>query len=443
LTSATLYDVETVMLAIAVVGLALAALVRRLRRSRPGFAVGAPLVAGLAARLLAVAVVAVTGLGATLRGPDEASFLQHARELAGNTLDSGLWLPGDAHPLHEIVFALQMKLLDAPELVLRITQIGIAMAGIVLILAAVYDLAGAGASRLAGWVLLLEPAGVFFNSILHREPLLVLASGLVVLGGTRLWTRLDPPALLLTGLGCAIAVSTRPYAGCFLIAACLLLLMHVTLRRMQRRLHALLVVAALAAATVVALPAAVGLTSPQRVVDALQRSQNANTDLFAARPGAGTNNLSLEPVDFSTPSAIVQNVPGRIRDLVLRPYPWQLQNMSQQLGALGTLVAYLVLVLLIRYAVVNGRRGIALIAPVLYPAGFLLLAYALSVGNAGTGFRYRTHLVLLGLAAAVVLREHARRSPAPARALESADSTVNASAIRRPQHQPRWDPIKS
>jgi hypothetical protein len=148
-------------------------------------------------------------------------------------------------------------------------------------------------------------------------------------------------------------------------------------------------------------------------------------------------------VDFSTPSAIVQNVPGRIRDLVLRPYPWQLQNMSQQLGALGTLVAYLVLVLLIRYAVVNGRRGIALIAPVLYPAGFLLLAYALSVGNAGTGFRYRTHLVLLGLAAAVVLREHARRSPAPARALESADSTVNASAIRRPQHQPRWDPIKS
>jgi hypothetical protein len=37
---------------------------------------------------------------------------------------------------------------------------------------------------------------------------------------------------------------------------------------------------------------------------------------------------------------------------------------------------------------------------------FLLIAYSLSAGNAGTGFRYRSHLVTLGIAAVVVLREH-------------------------------------
>jgi hypothetical protein len=44
---------------------------------------------------------------------------------------------------------------------------------------------------------------------------------------------------------------------------------------------------------------------------------------------------------------------------------------------------------------------------------FLLTAYSLSVGNAGTGFRYRTHIVELGIAVLVVLREHALRAREP------------------------------
>jgi hypothetical protein len=35
---------------------------------------------------------------------------------------------------------------------------------------------------------------------------------------------------------------------------------------------------------------------------------------------------------------------------------------------------------------------------------FLLVAYSLSAGNAGTGFRYRTHIVTLSLAMLIVLR---------------------------------------
>jgi hypothetical protein len=42
--------------------------------------------------------------------------------------------------------------------------------------------------------------------------------------------------------------------------------------------------------------------------------------------------------------------------------------------------------------------------PLLYPALFLLVAYALSAGNAGTAFRYRTHLVAFMVALIAVLR---------------------------------------
>jgi hypothetical protein len=41
----------------------------------------------------------------------------------------------------------------------------------------------------------------------------------------------------------------------------------------------------------------------------------------------------------------------------------------------------------------------------LYPMFFLTVAYALSAGNAGTSFRYRTHVVTLAFAALFALRE--------------------------------------
>ena len=69
-------------------------------------------------------------------------------------------------------------------------------------------------------------------------------------------------------------------------------------------------------------------------------------------------------------------------------------------------------------------------APILYPLVFLSVAYSLSAGNAGTGFRYRTHLVVLGVAMLVVLREHVRRSrPAPSR-VSSPESALPGVAPR-------------
>jgi hypothetical protein len=42
-------------------------------------------------------------------------------------------------------------------------------------------------------------------------------------------------------------------------------------------------------------------------------------------------------------------------------------------------------------------------APLVYPAVFMLVAYALSAGNAGTAYRYRTHLVGILLCLVVVV----------------------------------------
>ena len=73
------------------------------------------------------------------------------------------------------------------------------------------------------------------------------------------------------------------------------------------------------------------------------------------------------------------------------------------------------LFLLLRYAWRSRGRVLSLTAPILYPMLFLMIAYSLSAGNAGTGFRYRTHLVVLGAAMLVVLREHALRVRAESR----------------------------
>lgn len=423
-----LYEIESVILAILLVGFGLACAVRWLARTRPALSIGTPVAAGVTLRLVAIAAVALSGLGPTLRSPDEITFLRGAREVAASGFDSGLWLPSEAHRLHVLVFALQVKLGDFPDAALRVTQIGIATLGTILIVATIYDLAGSHAARIAAWILALEPANIFFNSVLHREPVLVLASGLVVFGGSKIWAKLELRGILLLGLGCAIALATRPYAGLLLITGGLLLVLHASLRQMGTKLRSVPIIYALAIGVAVATPAALKITSPDSLKRNLQSVQDVYTDPNATRGNANSNNLSLERVEFSTRSDLVKNLPLRVRDVLLRPYPWQLENISQALGAISTLFVVAALYVLFRYVRRTRGRILTFAAPIVYPALFLLVAYALSVSNAGTGFRYRTHLVLLGLAALVVLREHALASE-PAANAEPREGTERAEVV--------------
>lgn len=438
-----LEKVEGVALVCISVGLVLWLLVRKLRSSRPEFRIGTPLAVGFGLRLAAIAVVSATGLETTLRGGDEDTFVGYARNLASLPLGQG-FLPHGVYKLHVVVFALEIKTGLLTVGAMRIVQVGIALTGVVLILAAVYDLAGRNAARLTAWVLTLEPGSLFFNSALHKEPNMELAAGLFVFGGTMIWRRLDVRGLLICALGGAIAVETRPYAGWFLVAGGALLALHAALRSLDRPLRAMPVVYAFAVAAFVLTPVLLQASSKQNL-QSLQQSQNANAQgIGTGSGGPNSDNLRLEQVDFSTRGAILNHLPQRIRDLLLEPYPWRLGDTSQRLGAIGTLVAYAILLLLIRYAWLSRGHIFPRAGPLLYPLLFLLMAYSLSVGNAGTGFRYRTHLITLLVATMFVLREHVVRQRAESRAAlpggSAGELARRGQPVAPPGHPPLWSP---
>ncbi len=394
------------MLAVLVVAYALWWLVHRLSRSRTEFRIGTPLAVGFGLRMAAIAGIGLTGLQATLRGGDEFTFLSLAGRLASQPFGRG-YIPHGSYQLHTVIFALEDRLGFMTVGAMRIVQVGLALIGVVLIVAAVYDLAGARAARLAAWVIALEPASIFFNSALHKEPNMELASGLVVFGGTMLWRRLDVRGILLCGLGGLIAVETRSYAGWFLVSAAVFVLLHAGLRNMHRPLRALPAIYAFAIVAFLATPALLAASSSTNL-QKLQQSQNANTNgIGQVTTGPNSDNLALEHVDFSTRGKIVSNLPTRILDIIVKPYPWQLANANQRFGALGTVVAYVIALLLVFYGWQSRGHIFPRAGPVLYPLLFLLVAYSLAAGNAGTGFRYRTHLVTLVVAAVAILREQA------------------------------------
>jgi hypothetical protein len=404
--------IEAVTLAALVVAFVLWFLIARLKSTRPGFRIGAPLAVGFGLRLAAIAVIGATGsLSAVLRGGDETTYLRLARFLALQPLGHGD-LPHSPYQLQTDLFALQFKTGFLTVGALRITQVGLALVGTILIVAAVYDLADARAARLAAWLLAFEPTAIFFDSGILKDPLMELAAGLVVFGGTMIWLRLDVRGILICALGGLIGVETRSYAGWFLVAAAALLLLHAALRSLDRPLRAMPAIYAVAIVAFLATPVLIQASSKQKL-QALQQSQNANSSGAGQGAGANSSNLALEQVDFSTRGAVLRNLPKRIRDVILKPYPSQLADTSQRIGAIGTLVAYAVLLLLIWYAWLSRGQIMPRAAPVIYPLLFLLVAYSLSAGNAGTSFRYRSHLVTLAIAVLVILREHVLLARAP------------------------------
>lgn len=388
--------------------------VRFLSRTRPGFSISRALMVAFAIRLLAVVAINATGLGASLRGGDETTFLYLAEGLAHQPLGHGDW-PHGLYQLQTVLFGLQIRLGFINESGLRVTQAGIALLGYVFMLAATYDLAGARAARVAAWCLAFEPSNIFFNTEIHKEPLLELAAGIAAFGGVWIWKRLDLRGVFICAIGCLVGVETRSYAGWFLACGCVMMLVHASLRNMQRKGVAVALLYAVMVAGAVVGPTVLAATGGKNL-KTLESSQSQNSSGVGQGGTAGANgsNLALESVNLSSRGAVVSNLPKKITELLLQPYPWRLQDSSQMFGAVGTLVAYLVLFLLVRYAWISRGEIFGRAGPLLYPLLFEMVAYSVTVGNAGTGFRYRSHLVTLGICAACVLRESARKRREPA-----------------------------
>jgi hypothetical protein len=394
---------EGVAIAILFTGVVLIWITHRLQRTRPGFTILRAMLVALAVRLLAIVAINATGIGASLRGGDENTFLGYAQMLAAQPLGHGD-LPHGIYQLQTVTFALQLKLGFINVSSIRVTQAGISLLAYVLMVAATYDLGGAKAARLAAWCLAFEPSSIFFNTEIHKEPLMELAAGLAAFGGVWIWKRLDVRGVLICGIGCLIGIETRSYAGWFLACGCVLLLVHASLRNMARRGMAITILYAVIIAAMVAGPTVLSATGGKNL-KTLQSSQAQNSSGTDQGGTGGSNgsNLALESVDISSRGAVITSLPKKLTELVLQPYPWQLQDSSQIFGAFGTLVAYVVLLLLIWYAWISRGSVFGRAGPLLYPLLFETVAYAVTVGNAGTGFRYRSHLVTLGICATCVL----------------------------------------
>jgi hypothetical protein len=195
-----------------------------------------------------------------------------------------------------------------------------------------------------------------------------------------------------------VAVATRPYAGWFLIAAGAAIALHAGLRTTRKNeISALGLIALVVLLVAITAPTVLEASSDESLEANVQQSQDANVGDDAS--------LALEQVDFSTREAIITNLPVRIWDVTFKPYVWQLDSASQRLGAVGGLIALVVVVLLVDALIRRRGEIFARAGPLIYLGFFLLIAYSLSTGNAGTGFRYRTHLLAIAICLIVTLRE--------------------------------------
>ena len=401
LSDTDLYHALCVAIALLASTYLLIGLVRRLARSREGFDIGRQIMLAFGVRLVAAIALGQLAIARDLRGGDELTFLDRAGDIAALPLGGDESLDALISELHTFLFSLHFRVLEGtpPDLLLRVEMILFATIGIALISAAVYELAGARAAHIAAWFLALEPANVFFSSLLHKEPIMYLAEGLVVFGGAMLWKRGNLTALAPMIVGCLMAMATRPYVGWFLTGAAAAVVLHASLTR-QRGLRSLALTATCAVLVVAFIPMVWAESSDQNLKE-LQASQDAN-----ATDGS---NLSLERVDYSTRKRLIINLPERVSDVIFRPYVWQTQNTSQQLGALGTIVVLGCLVLLALAISRNRKQIMNMAGPLVYPALFMLVAYSISAGNAGTAYRYRTHIVALAVGLIVVLLAHRRQ----------------------------------
>lgn len=409
MTDKGLYEFLCVAIGLLVGGWLLALAVRRLRRGREDFALDVPIATAFAVRLLAAIGLGQLSAAQSLRGGDELTFMARAEDVAAVPISHAASVDKLTSELHTFIFSLNYRVFDPlpPDLLLRVEMVTFATLGVALLAAAVYELAGRRAGLIAAWILALEPANIFFSSLIHKEAIMYLAEGLVVYGGAMLWKRGKVTALVPMVVGCLLAIASRPYAGWFLAVAAAGLVLHAALSR-KHGLRSFALASFMLILIAAFVPFALDATSRDKLKD-LQVSQDANASDTEA-------NLSLERVNYSTRGNVVLNLPKRIRDVIFRPYPWQTENLSQQFGLLGTLVVLAALALLAAAIARNRTTIMQKAAPLVYPAAFMLIAYAISAGNAGTAFRYRTHIVGLALSLVVVLFAARREEqPAPAR----------------------------
>jgi hypothetical protein len=387
MTDSWLFRAEVSLIVGALIVLVLWRLMAILDRRGCTASIRLPIAAGLLLRLLAVAVAAAApAIGHKLTSTDEATFLATTKTLAALPLTSSKWLSMGVHWTEVIPWALTYKLFgNCGTLPLRLEQIGLSLGAVVLVSATAGKIGGRRAAQITAWIAVLEPSSAYFGGLLHQESLCMVGEALLLMALVDVWMRDNGwRRPLLAGLvGIALIFGTRSYLAFFAGVAAVLVLIGAPL---QRRLGLSRGLLALTAGAVLVGLAGI-LAAPHVVPGSIASLQH---QLDVPYPGA---NLPLPHATVTNSSGLLKTVVLRSVDLILRPYPWQTASAAQKAAVAGTLIWYLLVLI---SAWLTLRQGLD---RRLVPALILILCetvgFALTLVDAGEGFRHRVNLVLI------------------------------------------------
>jgi Dolichyl-phosphate-mannose-protein mannosyltransferase len=387
MTDSWLYRTEVSLIVGAVVVIGLWRLMLALDRRGFTRTFWLPVAVGLILRLVAVVIAAAEpSIGHKLASTDEVTFIATAKTLAALPLTSSKWLSMTVHWTEVIPWSLTYKVFgDCGPLPLRLEQIGFSLTALVIASAVAGRIGGRRAGLIAAWIMAIEPSSVYFAGLLHQESLCMVGDALLLSGLVDAWTCdagwRGPSCVVLAGL--ALVFGTRSYMAFFVAVAVILVLIGAELCRRfgQPRGLSLLTLGAVALALIGILAA------PHVVPDGLANLQHQLDFHYA---GA---NLPLPHTTVTDSAGLLKTIVARSLDLVTRPFPWQVASAAQKAAVAGTLIWYLLVVVTFVLTVrqgLDGRLVPALILSVCETFGF-----AMTLVDAGEGFRHRVNLVLL------------------------------------------------
>jgi hypothetical protein len=387
MTDGWLFKAEVSLLVGALVLLVLWRLLAMLDRRGHTASIRLPVAAGLLVRLLAVVIAAaVPAIGHKLTSTDEATFLATTKALAALPLSSSKWISMTVHWTEVTPWALTYKLFgNCGTLPLRLEQIGLSLAAVVVVSAVAGRIGGRRAAQITAWIAMLEPSSAYFGGLLHQESLCMLGEALLLMALLDVWTGETKRrrAALIGIVGLALIFGTRSYLAFFAAVAAVLVVMAVPLVRHHGLGRGLMTLSIAALALGLA-----GIFAAPHVVPGSISSLQHQLDV----PYRGAN-LPLPHATVTNGPDLLKTVVVHSIDLVLRPYPWQVASAAQKAAVAGTLIWYL-LVLITVWLALRQRLDDRLV-PVLILMICVTVGFALTLVDAGEGFRHRVNLVLL------------------------------------------------
>jgi hypothetical protein len=285
-----------------------------------------------------------------------------------------------------IPWALTYKVFgNCGTLPLRLEQIGLSLAAVVGVSATAGKIGGRRAGLITAWIAALEPSSAYFGGLLHQESLCMVGEALLLAALVDAWVRDNGwrrPALA-GALGLALIFGTRSYLAFFAGVAVGLVLVGKLLYQRAGPVRGLTALSLGAVAVALA-----GILAAPHVAPGVLANLQHQLDV----PYAGAN-LPLPHATVTDSGGLLKTVFVRTVDLVLRPFPWQTANAAQRVAVAGTLIWYL-LVLVTLWLTIRQRLDARLV-PAIVLIACEAIGFALTLVDAGEGFRHRVNLMII------------------------------------------------